>query len=83
MPNRVAITMPNLGFDMETGTIRAWLKAVGDPVSRGEPVAEIETDKTTVEMEALQAGTLVEIVFDVGSEVPVNDVIAFLDADDS
>jgi pyruvate dehydrogenase E2 component (dihydrolipoamide acetyltransferase) len=71
--------MPNLGADMDTGKIAAWLKKVGDPVERGEVIAEIETDKATVEMESLQAGTLVEIVAEVGSELPVGDVIAYIE----
>jgi pyruvate dehydrogenase E2 component (dihydrolipoamide acetyltransferase) len=71
--------MPNLGADMDTGKIAAWLKKVGEPVERGEVIAEIETDKATVEMESLQAGTLVEIVAEVGSELPVGDVIAYIE----
>jgi pyruvate dehydrogenase E2 component (dihydrolipoamide acetyltransferase) len=71
--------MPNLGADMDTGKIAAWLKKVGDPVERGEVIAEIETDKATVEMESLQAGTLVEIVAEVGAELPVGDVIAYIE----
>jgi pyruvate/2-oxoglutarate dehydrogenase complex dihydrolipoamide acyltransferase (E2) component len=71
--------MPSLGYDMETGKIVAWLKAVGDPVARGEAIAEIETDKTTIEMEALAAGTLAEIVAEAGSEVPVGEVVAYLE----
>jgi pyruvate dehydrogenase E2 component (dihydrolipoamide acetyltransferase) len=76
---RTEVRMPNLGADMDTGKIAAWLKKVGDPVERGEVIAEIETDKATVEMEALQAGTLVEIVADVGAELPVGDVIAYIE----
>ena len=45
---RVDVTMPNLGYDMEEGTVAAWIKQVGDAVERGEVIAEIETDKTTV-----------------------------------
>jgi len=71
--------MPNLGYDMESGTISRWLKAVGDPVGRGEPIAEVETDKATVEMEATASGTLVEIVAEAGSEVVVGEVIAYLE----
>jgi len=71
--------MPNLGADMDTGKIAVWLKNVGDPVERGEVIAEIETDKATVEMESLQSGTLVEIVAEVGSELPVGDVIAYIE----
>jgi pyruvate/2-oxoglutarate dehydrogenase complex dihydrolipoamide acyltransferase (E2) component len=76
---RIAIEMPKLGYDMETGTIGGWLKAVGDTIDRGDSIAEIETDKTTVEMEAAVSGTLVEIVHDAGHEVPVGDTIAWLD----
>ena len=61
------------------GKIAVWLKNVGDPVERGEVIAEIETDKATVEMESLQSGTLVEIVAEVGSELPVGDVIAYIE----
>lgn len=78
---RVEIRMANLGFDMESGRINQWLKAVGDRVERGEPLAEVETEKAIVEMEATQSGTLVEIVADVGQEVPVGEVIGYLDVD--
>lgn len=78
---RVEITMPNLGYDMETGKVASWLKNVGDRVTRGEPIAEIETDKTTVEMESTAAGTLIEIVAGDGAEVTVGAVIAYLESD--
>lgn len=78
---RVEVKMPNLGYDMTEGTVTAWLKAVGDTVERGEAIAEIETDKTTVEMESLASGTLVEIVRSTGATVAVGDVIAFLETD--
>jgi pyruvate/2-oxoglutarate dehydrogenase complex dihydrolipoamide acyltransferase (E2) component len=71
--------MPNLGYDMEAGKITSWLKQVGDSVARGEPIAEIETDKATIEMESLAAGTLVEIVAEAGSEVPVGEPVAYLE----
>jgi pyruvate dehydrogenase E2 component (dihydrolipoamide acetyltransferase) len=47
---RIAIEMPKLGYDMETGVVSSWLKQVGDTVARGEAIAEVETDKTTVEI---------------------------------
>ena len=75
----VEVRMPNLGYGMETGTIAAWHKAVGETVARGEVIAEIETDKATVEMESLQAGTLTEIVVAAGSEAAVGAVVAYLD----
>lgn len=78
---RVDVTMPNLGYDMEEGKIASWLKAVGDSVARGEAIAEIETDKTTVEMEAMSAGTLAEILHEEGATVAVGDVIARLETD--
>jgi len=73
---RVPIVMPQLGYDMTTGRIGSWLKAVGDKVDRGEPIAEIETDKATVEMEALAGGILVEIVHEAAPEAPVGRVTA-------
>jgi pyruvate dehydrogenase E2 component (dihydrolipoamide acetyltransferase) len=79
---RIDVTMPSLGYDMETGKVQAWLKSVGDTVKRGEAIAEIETDKTTVEMEAMAAGTLVEIVVEAGAEAAVGAVIAVLESDD-
>ena len=76
---RIAIEMPKLGYDMETGKIAAWTRSVGDKVSRGDVLAEIETEKSTVEMEALAGGTLVEQTLAPGEEVPVGTVIGWLE----
>lgn len=76
---RIPIEMPNLGYDMQRGKIAAWTKQVGERVRRGEPIAEIETEKATVEMEALANGTLVEIVHSAGTELGVGEVIGYLD----
>ena len=76
---RIPIEMPKLGYDMETGVVSGWLKRVGDTIARGDVIAEIETDKVTVEMEALASGTLAEIVHDAGDEVPVGQPIAWLE----
>jgi pyruvate dehydrogenase E2 component (dihydrolipoamide acetyltransferase) len=76
---RIPIEMPKLGYDMETGKVGGWLKGVGDRIARGDVIAEIETDKSTVEMEALAGGTLVEIVHETGAEVPIGETIAWLD----
>jgi pyruvate/2-oxoglutarate dehydrogenase complex dihydrolipoamide acyltransferase (E2) component len=73
------IAMPNLGYDMESGKIASWLVKVGDRVDRGQPIAEIETDKTTVEMESLHTGTIVELVQGDGAQVDVGQVIGYLD----
>lgn len=74
--------MPNLGYDMDAGKIVSWLKKIGDSVARGEPIAEVETDKATVEMESMRSGVLVEIVAAEGADVPVGEVIAYLETRD-
>jgi pyruvate/2-oxoglutarate dehydrogenase complex dihydrolipoamide acyltransferase (E2) component len=76
---RVEIKMANLGYDMETGKIGSWLKAVGDEVQRGEALVEVETDKASVEMESLHAGTLAERTHEEGDEVAVGDVIGYIE----
>ena len=76
---RIPIPMPKLGYDMETGKVGSWLKRVGDVVARGDVIAEIETDKSTVDMEATAAGTLAEIVHGPGDEVAVGEPIAWLE----
>jgi len=78
---RIPIEMQQLAYDMEEATIISWLKAVGDSVNRGEVIAEVETEKASVEMEALDTGTLVEIVEEAGAEVPVGAVIAYLETE--
>ncbi len=75
--------MPSMGADMTEGTIVKWLKAEGDAVERGDKLAEIETDKTVVEMEAYAGGLLRKIVVAEGGRVPVGELIAYIgDADD-
>ena len=76
---RIAIEMPKLGYDMESGKIGAWVMKVGDKVGRGDVIAEIETEKSTVDMESTAAGTLVEIVAEAGAELPVGEIIGYLD----
>ncbi|MHB8397403.1 MAG: lipoyl domain-containing protein [Candidatus Limnocylindrales bacterium] len=76
---RVPVTMPKLGYATDVGRIGAWVRQVGDYVARGDILAEIETDKTTVEMEALTTGTLVEILHWSGEDISAGDVIAFVD----
>lgn len=79
---RIDVTMPNLGYEMEEGTVQRWLKQVGDAVERGEPIAEIETDKTTVEMEAIVSGTLAEVVVEEGASAALGAVIAIIESGD-
>jgi pyruvate dehydrogenase E2 component (dihydrolipoamide acetyltransferase) len=71
--------MPSLGYDMTAGKIERWLKQPGDLVARGEPIAEIETDKATVEMEATTDGRLVEFAYTEGAEVVVGTIIAYIE----
>ena len=78
---RIPIEMPKLGYDMETGTIGSWLKQVGDSVARGEAIAEIETEKSTMEMEATVGGTIVEHTLAPGEEVPVGTVIGYIESE--
>jgi pyruvate dehydrogenase E2 component (dihydrolipoamide acetyltransferase) len=65
------IVMPKLGFDMREGVLNTWLKQVGDSVSKGEVVAEIESDKATLELESQVAGTLLHLLHQPGDVVPV------------
>ncbi|MFM2031941.1 MAG: hypothetical protein RLZZ297_706 [Chloroflexota bacterium] len=70
------ITMPKMGFDMTEGLIVRWLKKVGDHVNKGDAIAEIETDKVTIEIETFVSGTISEIVAPEGSRTPVGGVMA-------
>jgi pyruvate dehydrogenase E2 component (dihydrolipoamide acetyltransferase) len=70
--------MPKMGDAMEEGTLLKWLKSEGDEVSEGDPIAEIETDKVTMELEAEDAGTLAQLIADEGQDVPVGEAIAFI-----
>lgn len=74
------IEMPQMGFDMTEGTVAGWLKRVGDPIKKGEPIAEIETDKTTIQVEAFASGTLLSIEVEAGQKVPVKTVIGIIGA---
>ena len=66
-----AVVMPALGVAMTEGVLLNWLKASGDAVAKGEAIAEIETDKTTVEIESPSAGTVGSLLFEPGAIVPV------------
>ena len=72
------ITMPSMGADMTEGTIVKWLKQEGDKVSKGDKLAEIETDKTVVEMESYNDGFLTKITADEGSKVQVGKIIGYV-----
>ncbi len=72
------IVMPQMGYDMREGTVVRWRKQEGESVTRGEVIAEIETDKATVEVEAYSAGVLSKIVVEEGKTVPVGELIAVI-----
>ena len=70
--------MPQMGYDMHEGTLVRWLKSEDEEVSLGEPIAEIETDKAVVEVEATAAGLLRKILAEEGATVPVGQPIAII-----
>jgi pyruvate dehydrogenase E2 component (dihydrolipoamide acetyltransferase) len=75
------VLMPKMGDAMEAGTLSSWLKHEGDQVEVGDALAEIETDKTTMELEADDAGVLTRLIAGEGDEVPVGEPIAVISAD--
>jgi len=70
------INMPKLGFDMAEGTLVRWVKQIGENINKGDVLAEIETDKATVEVESPASGIVLQFIVDEGSIVPVNAPIA-------
>jgi pyruvate dehydrogenase E2 component (dihydrolipoamide acetyltransferase) len=72
------VIMPALGMAQDTGTVVQWLKQVGQEVTKGEPLLEVETDKAVVEVEAPASGTLAAISAEAGAEVPVGTTIAVI-----
>jgi pyruvate dehydrogenase E2 component (dihydrolipoamide acetyltransferase) len=74
------VTMPKLGFDMAEGTLIRWAKKEGDKVEKGELLAEIETDKATVEVESQYSGVVLKHLVSEGTSVPVNKPIAAVGA---
>ena len=74
----IVVTMPRLSDTMEEGTVATWLKKVGDKVEEGDILAEIETDKATMEFESFQSGTLLEIGLDEGESAKVDSLLAII-----
>ena len=70
------IIMPKLGFDMAEGTLVRWVKAEGEQINKGDVLAEIETDKATVEVESSATGTILKQLVDQGAVVPISTPIA-------
>ena len=73
-----SVVMPQMGYDMQEGTLVRWLKQEGEAIARGEAIAEIETDKAVIEMEAYASGVVLKTVAAEGSTVPVGETIAFI-----
>ena len=72
------ISMPKLGFDMAEGLLVRWVKQVGETINKGDVLAEIETDKATVEVESSASGVVLQLIVDQGTMVPVNAPIAIV-----
>ena len=80
---RIDVVMPQMGESIAEGTLSKWLKKLGDPVKRDEPIFEISTDKVDAEIPAPSAGVLAEILVQEGQTVAVQTVVARLETDAS
>src|SRR5438445_8337209 len=80
---RVDVLMPQMGESIAEGTVSKWLKKLGDPVKRDEPLFEISTDKVDAEIPAPTAGVLAEIKVQEGQTVPVQTLVAVIETDKS
>src|SRR5438309_9540735 len=76
---RVDVLMPQMGESIAEGTVSKWLKKLGDPVKRDEPLFEISTDKVDAEIPAPTAGVLDEIKVQEGQTVPVQTIVAVIE----
>lgn len=72
------VVMPQMGYDMDAGTLLRWLKQEGERVERGEPIAEIETDKVNLEIESFESGVVRKHLVSEGATVPVGQAIAIV-----
>jgi len=77
----VALEIPKVGLVMESARLVRWLKNVGEAVKQGEPLLEVETEKSVVEIESTESGRLVELLLQVDQEARVGDRIAWLEND--
>ena len=72
------VIMPQAGQDLETGLVKQWLKSVGDPVTKGEPIVQIETEKVNLDVEAPATGVLLRIVVPGETETPIFSTIGIV-----
>src|SRR5260370_18757801 len=70
--------MPRLSDNMKEGTVARWLKKAGEEIKKDDILAEIETDKATMDLEAYEAGTLQQILVQEGETVPIGQVVALI-----
>lgn len=78
---KVEVLLPQWGMGMSEGTVTEWLKKVGDSVEEDEPIAEIEAEKATQELEAPATGKLIEILVQEGEEAKVRTLLAYIETD--
>jgi len=78
---RIEVAMPQMGESIAEGTVSKWLKQVGDPVERDEPILEISTDKVDAEIPSPESGTLVEVRIQEGETVEIGTVVAYIDTE--
>lgn len=76
---QIAVHMPKYGMTMESGVIVEWLKNDGDSIQEGEPLAVIETEKVETQLESPVSGVISEILAEVDEEVPVGEIIAYIE----
>ena len=74
----VKVIMPQAGQDLETGLVKHWLKAEGDPVAKGEPIVQIETEKVNLDVEAPASGVLLRILVPNDTETAIFATIAII-----
>jgi pyruvate/2-oxoglutarate dehydrogenase complex dihydrolipoamide acyltransferase (E2) component len=74
----VKVIMPQAGQDLETGVVKQWHKAVGDPVTKGEPIVQIETEKVNLDVEAPASGVLLRILVEEEAETAIFSTIGII-----
>jgi pyruvate dehydrogenase E2 component (dihydrolipoamide acetyltransferase) len=74
----VRVVMPQAGQDLETGTVTEWLKHEGDPVTKGEPLVAVETEKISLELESPATGVLLRIVVPDRTQTPILSTIGIV-----
>jgi len=79
---KVEVLLPQWGMGMSEGTVTEWLKNVGDRVEEDEPLAEIEAEKATQELESPASGVLKEILVQQGEDAKVRSILAIIETDD-